>query len=60
MGLPTLKDIERLRIAVHGEYELSDKETQTLRSRLYAINKDGIRRYRTLRVAPYLYVWRLK
>lgn len=58
--LPSLKEIERLSVAKHGEYELSDKETRTLRSRIYAINKDGIRRYRTMRDAPYTYVWRLK
>lgn len=58
--LPTIKEIEQLRVAKHGEYELTDKETRTLRSRLYAINKDGIRKYRTMRDAPYIYVWRLK
>lgn len=55
-----LQKIERLPVARSGEYELSEKETRTLRSRLYAINKDGIRKYRTMRDGPLVIVWRLK
>jgi hypothetical protein len=57
--IPTIEELANLPLSRAGEYELSDKETQTLRSRLYAINKDGIRRYRTMRQAPYTMVWRI-
>jgi hypothetical protein len=58
--IPNREDILNLPIAQSGEYELSDKETKRLRSRIYGINKDGIRRYRTLRDGRYVIVWRLK
>lgn len=60
MGMPSNEMILALPIAKSGEYELSEKETRTLRSRLYSINKDGIRRYRTMRDGPYVVVWRLQ
>jgi hypothetical protein len=48
-----------LRKANTLELELNDKETRTLRSRLYAINKDGIRKYRTIRERGMLVIWRI-
>lgn len=58
--IPNEAQIKKIPLARAGEFELSDKETRTLRSRLYAINKDGIRKYRTTREAPYTLVWRIK
>lgn len=58
--IPSLAEIERIPKARCGEFELNDKEAKTLRSRLYAINKDGLRRYRTMRDGPYIVVWRMK
>lgn len=52
--------IRAIPLAACGEYELSDKETKTLRGRIYAINKDGLVRYRTMREGPYVIVWRIK
>lgn len=42
------------------EFELSDKELSALRRHLYAINRDAIRRYRTLREGRVVLVWRIK
>lgn len=58
--IPSLAQIDSIPLAKAGEYELPDKEARTLRSRLYSINKDGIRRFRTMRDGPYIVVWRLK
>lgn len=58
--IPSQAQIDAIPKARCGEFELSDKECQTLRSRLYSINKDGFRRYRTMRDGPYLVVWRMK
>lgn len=58
--IPTQSQIEAIPLSRAGEFELTDKETQTLRRRLYAINRDGIRKYRTQREAPYTMVWRIK
>jgi hypothetical protein len=58
--MPSDAELQAIQRADHGEYELSDKETRTLRSRIYAINKDGICKYRTQREGPYLMVWRIK
>lgn len=58
--IPSQKQIEAIPLSRAGEFELTDKETRTLRSRLYAINRDGIRKYRTQREAPYTMVWRIK
>ena len=51
--------VDSLRKANTLELELTDKETRTLRSRLYAINKDGIRKYRTIRKRGMLVIWRI-
>ena len=59
-GMPTEAQLASIPRAHAGEYELTDKEVKTLRSRIYAINKDGICGYRTLRQGPYLMVWRVK
>lgn len=58
--IPSLSQIEAIPLATAGEFELSEKETRTLRSRLYAINKAGHRRYRTQREAGLVMVWRIK
>lgn len=58
--IPSQDQIDSIPKALCGEFELNEKEAQTLRSRLYSINKDGIRRYRTMRDGPYLVVWRMK
>jgi hypothetical protein len=42
------------------EFELSDKELRQLRTHLYKVNRDGIRRYRTLREDRVVLVWRIK
>ena len=51
--------VDSLRKANTLELELNEKETRTLRSRLYAINKDGIRKYRTIRERGMLVIWRI-
>jgi len=58
--LPSVAEIEKIPVARTGEYELSEKETRTLRRRLYSINKDGIRKYRTMREENLVTVWRLR
>jgi hypothetical protein len=52
--------VDSLRRAATVELDLNEKETKTLRSRIYAINKDGIRKYRTIREAGMLVIWRIK
>jgi hypothetical protein len=52
--------IQAIRVVPIVEFELSDKELRKLRSHLYAVNRDGIRRYRTLREGPIVLVWRIK
>lgn len=47
-------------IAASNEFELNDKEAGKLRRLLYGINKDQIRRYRTMRDGNMIVVWRLK
>lgn len=60
--MPSESDILRIPKARCGEYELSDKECQRLRSQIYGINKNNAagRRYRTMRDGPLLVVWRIK
>ena len=60
--LPTDADLFRIPLARAGEYELTDAETRTLRSRIYAINKNHVHgwRWRTLRNDRLLLVWRVK
>ena len=58
--LPSNDEIARIPLARSAEFELREKEVGTLRRHLYAINKDGYRRYRTLRDGPLVMVWRIK
>lgn len=58
--IPSQAQIDAIPKARCGEFELNDKEAQLTRQRLYSINKDGIRRYRTIRDGPFLVVWRIK
>lgn len=60
--MPSEVDILRIPKARCGEYELTDKECQRLRSQIYSINKHNVagRRYRTMRDGPLLIVWRIK
>lgn len=52
--------IDAIHLVPVTEFELSDKELGSLRRHLYAINRDGIRRYRTLREDRVVLVWRIK
>lgn len=62
MNLPTEDAILSIPLARAGEYDLTDKETKVLRSRIYALNKNHYRgwRWRTLREGTNLLVWRVK
>ena len=55
-----MTQIEAIPLARAGEFELNERESRTLRGRLYQVNKAGHRRYRTLREGPYIMVWRIK
>lgn len=57
--LPSDSQIEAIPLAQCAEFELSDKELATLRRHLYAINKAGFRKYRTMRESTYVIVWRI-
>lgn len=61
MALPSMSEIEAIPRAASGEYELTDREVKTLRSRLYGLNKNNAfnRRWRTMREGRLLYVWRI-
>lgn len=59
-GVPTEAQINSIPLAYPGVYELSDKECAKTRAFLYSINKDQIRRYRTMREGSLLFVWRIK
>jgi hypothetical protein len=58
--LPTPEEIASIPLVDVAEFELSEEEVKTLRRHLYAVNKDGIRRFRTLREARFILVWRIK
>lgn len=58
--LPTNDELANIKLVDITEFELSDKELRQLRTHLYAINRDGIRRYRTLREGTVVLVWRIK
>lgn len=60
-SMPTLEQVWQIPLAQAGEFELTDKEAQTLRTRIYAINKNNAwdRRYRTMRDGRLLIVWRI-
>jgi hypothetical protein len=57
---PTMAELEMIPLATAGEFELNEKETRQMRAEIYKINKDGIRRFRTLRDGPMIMVWRIK
>lgn len=59
-SIPSEAEIARIPLARLAEFSLTDKDMATLRRHLYAINRDGIRRYRTLREDDLLLVWRIK
>lgn len=52
--------IDAIRLVPITEFELSEKELRQLRSHLYKVNRDGIRRYRTLKEGNIVLVWRIK
>lgn len=52
--------VQAIKVVPITEFELSDKELRQLRSHLYAVNRDGVRRYRTLREDRVVLVWRIK
>jgi hypothetical protein len=56
-----LDKVQRLPKANTGEFELSDAEAKTLRSRIYSLNKDNAAgwRWRTMRDGRFLLVWRI-
>lgn len=58
--MPSQTEIDEIGVVAITEFELSDKECASLRSELYKINHDGIRRYRTLRENRLLLVWRIR
>ena len=60
--LPSEADIRRIPLARAGEYELNEREVKTLRSRIYALNRENVPgwRWRTLREGPLLLVWRVR
>lgn len=58
--VPTADELAQIPLASAGEFELSEKEASTMRREIYRINRDAIRRYRTMRDGPYIMVWRIK
>lgn len=61
-SLPTAEAIQKIPLARAGEYELTDREMRTLRSRIYSLNKHHALgwRWRTMREGSFLLVWRIK
>lgn len=58
--VPTEAELISIPLARAGEFELNEKEIRQTRAEIYKINKDQIRRFRTLREGPLLLVWRIK
>lgn len=60
-NMPTTEEILGIAKAASGEYELSDRECKLVRQRIYKLNKDNAAgwKWRTMREAPYLLVWRI-
>jgi hypothetical protein len=58
--IPSDKQIEAIPLARAGEFELSEKEVRKTRQRIYAMNRDGSRCYRTIRAGTLLMVWRIR
>lgn len=58
--VPSSDFLANLPLAHTTEFDLSEKETRQLRYHIYAINKAGYRRFRTLRENGLVLVWRIK
>ena len=58
--LPSDEEIANIPLVHVAEFELHEDEVKVLRRHLYAVNKDGIRRFRTLREGKFILVWRIK
>lgn len=58
--LPSKDELNAIPLATAGEFELNDREAATLRREIYRINRDAIRRFRTMRDGPFIMVWRIK
>lgn len=56
----TIRGVLAIPLSTHGEFELTDTETAKFRRLIYGINKDAIRRYRTMRDGKLLMVWRIR
>lgn len=61
-GIPSMGVIQSIPRAQCGEFELSDRELKTLRSRIYSLNRNNAAgwRWRTMREGPLVMVWRIK
>ena len=59
-GVPSEAQINAIPMAMPGIYEVTDAECAATRRFLYSINKDGYRKFRTVREAPFLFVIRWK
>lgn len=57
---PTQADIDAVEVINAAVFEMRKDEIAEFRRELYRINKDGIRRYKTLLDHNQLLVWRLK
>lgn len=57
---PTEEELASIPLAMAGEFELDEKELRQMRTEIYKINHDGIRRFRTLREGKLVMVWRIK
>jgi hypothetical protein len=57
---PTTAELDLIPLVNVVEFELNDKELRDLRSELYKINRDGIRRFRTLKEGTLVLIWRIK
>lgn len=59
---PTLADIVQIPRAAQGEYEMPLKDIETIRRRLYDINKHNVAgfRFKTMREGNLLLVWRIR
>lgn len=58
--VPSAEELATIPLASAGEFELSEREVKQLRAEVYRINRDGIRRYRTMKDGPFVMVWRIK
>ncbi len=56
----TLDALYAIPTSTAGEFEVSDKKAKQMRKLIYGVNKDGIRRYRTMRDGRLLQIWRIK